>query len=47
MAKLGDLHLVIDKKRNMGFLENLQLRECQLLENFIVTGCDHSIMSHF
>jgi hypothetical protein len=34
MAKLGALHLVTNKKRNKGLLENLLLGERQLLENF-------------
>jgi hypothetical protein len=34
MAKLGALHLVIDKKRSKGSLENLQLGKCRLLKKF-------------
>jgi hypothetical protein len=34
MAKLGALHLVTNKKRNKGFLENLQLGNYRLLKKF-------------
>jgi hypothetical protein len=32
MAKFDTLHLVTNRKRNKDLLENLQLEECQLLE---------------